>query len=240
MLLLAPTQRVVEMPEKEAVNFREQFGLLGRLMKFMPPCPENQVELNINPKQDANRKYHLLLVGVWAVLALACAFLLIQVEVLRFSVIYLSASVVHWIFPAIPFRIVHTIMFEIVFIYFAIMIMRRGKLTGFLQNAAMREEQIFREGSENWSWSQRAKSCLIFGAMHLGNFYVPLAAVIVLSSSGVFLMWVYLRTYKIHHSSAVATKESAMVHYWYNRTIIAFTLLVLTVIVIYVLAHIFI
>lgn len=87
----------------------------------------------------------------------------------------------------------------------------------FLNDMAVIEEQWFREGSENWSWWQRLRSCFGFGAVHLRNLFYPVAAVLSLSVCGALFMYTYLHVYKRTNDRQEAVLAAALVHRVYNR-----------------------
>ena len=89
--------------------------------------------------------------------------------------------------------------------------------TGLMNRAALSEEQWFREGSQNWTFGQRLRSCLAFGFVHLGNLIYPLATILPLALGGAFFMAMYLRAYKKSHFRRAAVLEAATYHRVYNR-----------------------
>ena len=93
---------------------------------------------------------------------------------------------------------------------------------------ALKEEQEFREGCEDWSSGERVKACAIFGAAHLNNLWYPLASVIALSVGGGIFMWWYLSEYRRSHDREMATNHAAGLHAIYNGivvSVIAFSIL---------------
>ncbi len=96
-----------------------------------------------------------------------------------------------------------------------------GRTEGGLAGAALREEQMFREGAETWSWAARLRTALLFGGVHLVNLYVPLVAVPFLAGGGLWFMAVYLRAMRTTGDRAVAVTRAAAVHYAHNMTVFA-------------------
>jgi hypothetical protein len=87
-----------------------------------------------------------------------------------------------------------------------------------LPQYAIREEQIFRQGSEEWSIAEKIKSCLIFGAIHLSNgifpFLIPAAVAIALAMTGAVYMAVYLAF--CNREQRAGIYASSAVHTIYN------------------------
>jgi hypothetical protein len=98
-----------------------------------------------------------------------------------------------------------------------------GYTYGFFSDAALWEEQVWREGAHRWTASQRIISCVSFGAIHMANLFYPLATILPLSIGGAVFMWIYLREYrKLRaagrvHARRGATLKSAVAHRLYNR-----------------------
>lgn len=90
------------------------------------------------------------------------------------------------------------------------------RLQDFTHTAALEEEKWFRSGAENWSWGQRAVSCVAFGTCHIVNIIYPAVTLIVLSIAGGAFMWAYLREYKRSHDVTRATLASTRLHAMYN------------------------
>lgn len=86
----------------------------------------------------------------------------------------------------------------------------------FLLWAALREEQLFRSGSERWSWLQKIQASLAFGVAHIVNIWYSFAAGIALSVTGFGFLLVYTYYYRKTHSQAIATSASTIVHAMYN------------------------
>lgn len=86
----------------------------------------------------------------------------------------------------------------------------------FVLMAALWEEQAFRSGSEKWSWSQRVRASLIFGAIHITNIWYSMAAGVALGLTGFGFLLVYHWYYQKTKDQVVATAASATVHAVYN------------------------
>ena len=98
-----------------------------------------------------------------------------------------------------------------------LLLKRKRKAESFLDNAALEEEQWFRQGAETWSWSKRVTSCLSFGAAHLTMLIYPFAVNIVQVILGGVFLWVYLREYRLSEDSERATLVVTKLHATYNR-----------------------
>lgn len=90
------------------------------------------------------------------------------------------------------------------------------KVYNFLLMAALWEEQVFRSGSEKWSWSERVRASLIFGVIHITNIWYSMAAGIALGVTGFGFLLVYQWYYRKTKNQIVATAASATVHAVYN------------------------
>lgn len=96
----------------------------------------------------------------------------------------------------------------------------RRKIYNFLLMTALWEEQVFRSGSEKWSWSQRIRASLIFGAIHITNIWYSLAAGVALGLTGFGYLLVYLWYYRKTRNTIVATAASTTVHAMYNMMVL--------------------
>lgn len=97
---------------------------------------------------------------------------------------------------------------------------------------ALREELVFRAGSENWSIRQRLQASVMFGAIHITNIWYSFAAGIALSLTGFGFMLVYLWTHRRYRNQLIATSYAATVHALYNIVALATIALLLLVLVI--------
>lgn len=88
---------------------------------------------------------------------------------------------------------------------------------------AMKEEQAFRAGAENWSSAQKFFASLAFGLLHFNNIIYPLAACFAITLGGLYYIGIYMHMYKKTGSSQVALLESGTVHALHN--LIALTVL---------------
>lgn len=112
------------------------------------------------------------------------------------------------------------------------------KLLEKLPSFAMREELVFRVGSEHWNLIQKIRAGVAFGLLHFTMIIVPLSTTLALSFGGFVFMGVYLAKYKKTTSVQEAARESAIVHTVYNMVILttALTLLVCLLIITMVLS----
>lgn len=92
----------------------------------------------------------------------------------------------------------------------------RSEAYNLLLMAALLEEQVFRSGSEQWTWRQRVYASLMFGVIHITNIWYNFAAGIALSLTGFGFMLVYQWYYQRTKSQVAATAASATVHATYN------------------------
>jgi hypothetical protein len=80
----------------------------------------------------------------------------------------------------------------------------------------LQEEQLFREGAENWTFGERVRSCAVFGTCHFYNLIVPICILPGLAFAGVTLMAVYLSELKEQGDRQAAVIETAITHRAYN------------------------
>lgn len=90
---------------------------------------------------------------------------------------------------------------------------------------AEREEVMFRQGAEHWSWPHRVYKCLQFGLVH-ALIGIPIGVALALSFGGAYFMWAYLRMYRRAGPEA-ALLESTRCHTAYNLSIVALLLVYL-------------
>ena len=88
---------------------------------------------------------------------------------------------------------------------------------------ALWEEQAFRSGSEKWSWRERVRASVCFGAIHVVNIWYSFAAGIALSVTGFGFLLVYLWYYRKYRNQIVATGAAATVHTLYNVIVLSLT-----------------
>lgn len=88
---------------------------------------------------------------------------------------------------------------------------------GLMSQAAVAEEQWFREGSENWGWFGQLRSAFAFGLVHMANLFYPFSTILPLSLCGLVFTHVYMRRYRQSRSREEAVLASAVVHRVYNR-----------------------
>ena len=90
---------------------------------------------------------------------------------------------------------------------------------------AEREEVMFREGAEHWSWRRRVYKCVQFGLVH-ALIGIPIGVAFALSIGGAYFMWAYLRLYRRAGPEA-AVLESTRCHTAYNLTIVVLVMVYL-------------
>ena len=105
----------------------------------------------------------------------------------------------------------------------------RSKLFDFVLMVALQEEQLFRSGSEQWSWPQRIRASMIFGIVHITNIWYSLAAGLALGLTGFGFLLVYHWYYRRTQSQLVATAASATVHAIYNMMALVLIIIVIAV-----------
>ncbi len=91
----------------------------------------------------------------------------------------------------------------------------------FVLKAALWEEQVFRSGSEKWSWPQRVRASLIFGVIHITNIWYSMAAGVALGLTGFGFLLVYQWYFHRTQNQLIATAASATVHAIYNMIALA-------------------
>jgi hypothetical protein len=90
---------------------------------------------------------------------------------------------------------------------------------------AEREEVMFREGAEHWSWRRRVFKCIQFGLIH-ALIGIPIGVALALSIGGAYFMWAYLRMYRKGGAEA-ALLESTRAHAAYNLSIVVLVMVYL-------------
>lgn len=84
---------------------------------------------------------------------------------------------------------------------------------------AHREEEIFRQGAERWSWPRRVAMALAFGLAH-ALIGIPIAVALALAVGGAWFQASYLAEFRRTGDREAATLESARAHTAYNLTIL--------------------
>lgn len=203
----------------------------------MPPDPKpifiwRQLVVAIQQRYFRNYSLHLisLLLLIFTVMLIT---LLRQLPPLRQSVLSVLAGLIEHIIPS-PWATIIAVLIGI------LIILRIGGLTHltpsqrrlddmpiqkpavyrFFLWAALREEQMFRSGSEHWSWLQKIQASMVFGVAHIVNFWYSFAAGIALSVTGFGFLLVYTYYYRKTHDQIIATSASTIVHAVYNTIII--------------------
>lgn len=223
---------------------RTDYGLFGSLLRWLPRQPAGQRRLTTSWTDILYYSSWRTVAGALGMLALLATAITVlrQFAVLRISVISFAVGAIKIPFdgfqgvdtfapslrsgqeakggdPAIWTQMLVTVLVLVVGRWFL------RKIPEF----ALREEQEFREGCEEWSWPERVRACAIFGAAHLSNLWYPLASVAALSIGGGIFMWRYLSEYRRSLDREKAAKRAAALHAIYNGIAvltIAVTLLV--------------
>jgi hypothetical protein len=231
---------IVETP---GVQARFEKGLRRQILSYMPDRPTGQRVLSFDRREVEAR--HYVYSGIWFVLIMALfAGALAISTVMIYSPIYVVSLGVHAVLGSISTDTVNGWLYAACFLVLLQRVERLGAdgesvedfnndshegkgwfktrfgLDSFwngLAKAAMFEEQMCREGCEEWSTWDRFKSCVIFGVMHLWNLFIPVGALIPLSTAGGYLMRRYLVSYGQTQSRESAAVESARYHYAFNR-----------------------
>ena len=95
-----------------------------------------------------------------------------------------------------------------------------------LPKFALDEEQIFRQGAEHWTTSQRVKASMLFGFAHIGNIIYPFATLLALSAGGYIFTRYYLRALRRTKSQHAAVYKVAALHSVYNLIAVLLLLVV--------------
>jgi hypothetical protein len=82
---------------------------------------------------------------------------------------------------------------------------------------AEREEQMFRQGAETWSWPHRIRRAIEFGLVH-ALIGIPIGVALALSIGGLYFTWRYLKG---------GVLESTRAHLAYNLEIVLLVAVVL-------------
>ena len=94
---------------------------------------------------------------------------------------------------------------------------------------ALWEEVAFRAGCEKWTWLERIRASMVFGAIHIINIWYSFAAGVALSLTGFGFLLVYLWDYRRTRNQVSATAYSGVVHAVYNT--LAMSLILVLVVV---------
>lgn len=208
------------------------------IMKLMPPQPVRHIIFSYGEMKPRFRRWHYFM---------AIPLLLTFVGLIQLQ-IHLLPWTRHTVISIFSMMIDEWGFFIAIGIYVAVSILgamyvkrygqkKNGRTSlskhtiGFFNKAAVYEEQAFREGAENWTFWQRVRSCLIFGAAHLSNLFYPLATILPLALGGAMFMGVYLRTYKKTRFRRTAVLEASLIHRVYNK--IALTAVLIALILVF-------
>lgn len=208
--------------------------VLPWLAQFLPPAPPDHETIEAGDLRGMYEATHWRRAAAFLAPVLAGSYALLHfVPATRFSVALLLLA------PIEEFLRSHLLVIEAILISLMVLIWVRmhgrssgveakeagrrikGGFRSLLNHAALAEEQMFREGAETWTWTQRAWSCALFGAVHFVSLIVPIAMIPLLALAGVFFMGVYLSEYRRTGDRRAATIEAAVTHRAYNT--LAFT-----------------
>lgn len=204
------------------------------LMKGMPPAPPRHIVFSFGELKPRYRWYHY----ASAVPMIAAFIGLVYVQNLAFP--WMKHSVISGFLAGTDFvglpGWAGIPLFIVLYVLYGRFVdeYRYGQsfsehTYGFFNKAAVFEEQAFREGSEHWSFGQRIRSCLAFGAIHMVNLIYPLAAILPLALCGAAFMFVYLRAYRNTPFRRTAVLKAAVLHRVYNRIALGVMIIALLV-----------
>lgn len=190
------------------------------IMAVMPPQPDRHIVYGFGDIKRRFRWYHYPV--ALATMLLIMAMIQVQVHLVPWTK-YSAISGAHAIAEKTGlagWKL--TMMFFVTVLVLAIALKSRlGKHSqfthGILSKSAVYEEQAFREGAENWSFTQRFVSCVVFGALHMINMIYSIAMILPLAFGGAVFMVEYLRVYRRTRSRRAAVLASSIVHRVYNR-----------------------
>jgi hypothetical protein len=212
--------------------FRRPSGrFIGHFTRHLPPAPSPQPRLYTSwrhIRQHTHAGLVLAAISMLAAVFAAIRLLYVEIPALRISPVSLVAGCVymvihndyHWV-HLIP-TVVSTggssgsspLWLSIPFTV-GILILLRFFLRIFPE-AALSEEQTFRQGCESWTTRERTRACLLFGFAHIFNLIYPLATLVALSVGGGLFMWSYQREFRRSGSSERATMQATALHALYN------------------------
>jgi hypothetical protein len=93
---------------------------------------------------------------------------------------------------------------------------------------ALREEELFRLGAEDWSTPRRVAKAVQFGLVHV-LIGIPIGVGLALSIGGAYFQWAYLRGFRATGSRRGALLESARAHTAYNAVVVVVVLVAIGV-----------
>jgi len=231
--VVAAIEQAMYLSEEAPHQFkRPNQGWYAKLVdKIMPPAPPFQIVFSFGDLKPRFRWYHH--VAAVPMLAVMLALIQVQIKLLpwtRFSVVTgFTTAMSHSGLPSWAQNAIGII--AVVIIVNRLVGGRKRPKTGttasnttfspytigFLNRAAVIEEQWFREGSQDWSFGQRLRSCVAFGVIHMTNLIYPLATIVPLTLGGGLFMAVYLHTFRKTRFRRAAVLNAAVWHRVYNR-----------------------
>lgn len=227
-------KRVLEIDSQireHQLQYRRPNGWITKYISaLLPPLPERMPRYEFDAKAMASVPKYRFAPLVAIVAAIGTMAALSQVAAWMFvsplSLIMGTAGVSQ----AGQAQVMFAVMVAIVALVSTMVIANHRRLNRAVHETALGEEQWFRSGAEDWSFSQRAVSCVSFGFAHIINLIYPLPTLIVLSGVGGVLMAIYLRTYRRTGDKRLATLAAARFHAVYNIYAVSLiSLVVLTV-----------
>jgi hypothetical protein len=211
--LLYLRSRMYERPQGRIVKyFSAMLGPLPEYMEKIDPKTERSREIVESLPSYRTTALAMLFMVASAVIGIGSYFPVLFVSPLSLLVTSTSdeggASGIAGLVNVLVVIVLCILLFMFVF--------RRQALKRAIFSAALNEEQWFRSGSENWTYSQRIIGCLSFGFCHVINLIYPVVSLLVLSAAGAVLMAVYLAEYRRTRDVERATLASAKLHAVYN------------------------
>ena len=174
-------------------------GLLMKLLS-VAPAPKRHIAYSFGELRKRFKKADYL----WAIPMLVGFIALVQVQI--HYVPWLKYSVITGYFEIGKRLGLSETVVICSFVVLLVLFMKRGKRRsgrtetphtyGLFNKAALYEEQVWREGSHRWGFTQRLISCFTFGAIHMVNLFYPLATILPLTIAGGIFMYIYLKAYR--------------------------------------------
>lgn len=214
------------------------------LMRLMPPAPERHIAYTFGELRPLHRGEHYKI----AIPAIISVLGLINLQVRLIPALGFSPLTL-WITGAESFGFLPSWVALIIFFVVLRFLRGRGRRRtrtmttenglagtirtghgwkfGFFNEAAIYEEQAFREGYENWTRWERIRANLVFGAVHQSNLFYPFATILPLAVGGAIFGHIYQREFERTNFRRSAVLEAAVVHRVYNK--VALSMIVLSV-----------
>lgn len=221
--LLELKQAEAERRHQASLMHRPQLGFISWIAPLLGPLPEVKKLKWSNYEASKFKSQRALAIAMVIVVTTITLTLAWAVPWMRYSLLSFCFGLV----PHSTILSANLPMLLVLGFLFYHFVYRKEDPAQFLGEHAIKEEQWFRAGAENWTIQQRITSCLLFGLCHVVNLVVPLSTLIALSAGGAVLMWAYLREYRRSGDSRAATIATARLHQTYNY----YALLVLAVVV---------